>query len=75
MKDKRNGLKIDPHKLIWICMLVGLGCVAIQLLINSFTSIPPLYSGAAIIVAYGVVAAAIIIKSRLTIYQYTEMHR
>ena len=75
MKDKRNGLRIDPHKLIWICMLVGLACVALQILLNTFTDIPPLYSGAPIIVAYGAIASALVIKSKLTISQYTEMHR
>lgn len=75
MKNKRNGLKIDPDMLIWICMIVGFVSIAIQFLLSSFTKIPPLYTGLGVIVAYGVAAVAIIIKSRLTIYQYTEMHR
>ena len=75
MKNKRNGINIDSGKLIWICMLVGLACIAIQFLITSFTDISPIYSGIAILVAYGAAAAAIIIQSKLTIYQYAEMHR
>ncbi len=75
MKNKRNGIKIEPDMLIWICSIVGIVCIALQLLLSSFTKIPPLYSGIVIAVAYGVAAVAIIIKSRLTVYQYTEMHR
>ena len=75
MKNKRNGLKIDPNVLIWICMIVGLCCLVIQLLLSEFTSIPPLYSGIAILATYAAAAGAIIIKSRLTLRQYTEMHR
>lgn len=56
-------------------MIVGLVCLAIQLLLSEFTSIPPLYSGIAIVAAYLAAAVAIIIKSHLTIHQYTEMHR
>lgn len=75
MKNKRKGLNIDPDVLIWICMIVGLVCLTIQLLLSEFTQLPPLYSGIAIIAAYAAAAVAIIIKSRLTIHQYTEMHR
>lgn len=75
MKNKRNGLKIDPNVLIWLCMIVGLCCLVIQLLLSEFTKIPPLYSGLAILAAYLASAVAIIIKSRLTLRQYTEMHR
>lgn len=75
MKNKRKGLNIDPDVLIWICMIVGLVCLTIQLLLSEFTKLPPLYSGIAIIAAYAAAAVAIIIKSRLTIHQYTEMHR
>lgn len=75
MKNKRNGLKIDPTVLIWLCMIVGLCCLVIQLLLSEFTKIPPLYSGLAILAAYLASAVAIIIKSRLTLRQYTEMHR
>lgn len=75
MKNKRKGLNIDPDVLIWICMIVGLVCLAIQLLLSEFTSLPPLYSGLAIVAAYIAAAVAIIIQSRLTIHQYTEMHR
>ena len=75
MKNKRNGINIDSGKLIWICMLVGLACIAIQFLITSFTDISPVYSGIAVFAAYGAAAAAIIIQSKLTIYQYAEMHR
>ena len=38
MKNKRNGLKIDPNVLIWLCMIVGLCCLVIQLLLSEFTS-------------------------------------
>lgn len=75
MKNKRKGLNIDPDVLIWICMIVGLVCLGLQLLLSEFTELPPLYSGIAIIMAYSAAAVAIIIKSRITIHQYTEMHR
>ena len=74
MKNKRNSSRIDPEVLIWLCMLVGAVCLAIQLLLSTMTKIPPLYSGIAILVAYAAGAAAIIIKARITIHQYTEMH-
>lgn len=75
MKNKKSGIKIEPDMLIWICSIVGIVCIALQLLLASFTKIPPLYSGIGIAVAYGVASVAIIIKSRITVYQYTEMHR
>ena len=74
-KTKRNGTQLDPGKLIWICMIVGFACITIQFLVTLFTNTPPIYSGIAILVAYGAVAAALVIKSKLTIYQYTDMYR
>jgi len=75
MKNKKNGIRLDPDVLIRICMLVGLCGLTIQLLLSVFTDIPPLYSGIAVIAIYVAAAIAIIIKSHLTVYQYTEMHR
>ena len=75
MKNKRKSFKLDPDLLIWICMIVGLACLTIQLLLSSFSKLPPLYTGIAVIVVYAAAATAVIIKSRLTIYQYTGMHR
>ena len=75
MKNKKSGIRLDPDVLIRICMLVGLFGLTIQLLLSAFTDIPPLYSGIAVIVIYVAAAIAIIIKSHLTVYQYTEMHR
>lgn len=75
MKNKKNGLKIDPNVLIWLCMIVGLCCLVIQFLLSEFTKIPLLYSSLAILATYTAAAVAIIIKSRLTLRQYTEMHR
>ena len=75
MKNKKNGIRLDPDVLIRICMLVGLCGLTIQLLLSVFTDIPPPYSGIAVIAIYVAAAIAIIIKSHLTVYQYTEMHR
>ena len=75
MKNKRNGLKIDPDVLIWLCMIVGLCGLVIQFLLSEFTKLSPLYTGISILAAYSAAAVAIIIKSRLTIRQYTEMFR
>ena len=75
MKNKRKGFMIDPDVLIWLCMIVGLVCLVLQLLLSTFTDISPLYSGLAILAAYAAAAVAIIIKSRITVYQYTEMHK
>ena len=67
MKNKKNGIRLDPDVLIRICMLVGLCGLTIQLLLSVFTDIPPLYSGIAVIAIYVAAAIAIIIKSHLTV--------
>ena len=77
MKSKKikNYLKIDPDMLIWLCVIAGAACITIQFLLSSFTNIPPIYSGIATAAFYAILAVAIVIQSRLTISQYTSMHR
>ena len=72
---KRNSIKIDPDLLILLSVIAGFVCVALQLLLSSFTKIPPLYSGIAVAAVYVILAVALVIESRITISQYTAMRR
>ena len=72
MKNKRKGFQLEPEMLIWICLLTGVICLALQLLL-SISAVPPLYSGLTLLAVFIAASAAILIKCRLTLHQYTEM--
>ena len=63
----------DPETVILVSILVGVVAILAYFLLSAVTSLKNIQIGLIITVIYGLVAALIILRTRLTVRQYVEM--
>ncbi len=74
MKNTNSKNSLDPIALIWIAIATGFCTVALGLSIAIFTPLSPIYWVPLLAVVYAAASAALMIKYRMTLHGYSEMH-
>lgn len=73
VKSRHAPKAADPETMIWLSLLAGILAIIAYMLISATTKLQGYYIGIIIALVYAAAAVVIIIKSKLTVSQYTEL--